>query len=279
MLVRPRLLAAGLGLFGLCAAPVCAAPAAGAVPLLPHKTSYRLVLDGSKPTGQLEAMTGQIDYEIRGDACAGYATLTRQTSESTSGDGDAQSQEITSKAWEDGEGKSYRFTSTTRSNSDPTAEVEAEVTREGADLLKVAVTKPAKDTLTLKGKVLMPTEHVLHVIAAGQAGERVLQAKVYDGASDPARVYDTLTVIGRGSTDPANAPAPAKAALAGRTSFPVTVSYYEEGEREGAPAYVMSFTLYDNGVVGALKIDYGRFALLGTMSSFETLPAPPDCAR
>lgn len=274
MSVRPRLLVAGLGLFCLCAGP-----AAGAVPLLPHTTSYRLVLDGSKPTGQLEGMTGQIDYEMKGDACAGYSTVTRQTSESTSGEDDPVTQEITSTAWEDGAGQSYRFDSQLRSSTDGPSEVAATVTRDGPDALKVSVTKPKDETLVLKGEVLLPTEHVLHVIAAGQAGRRVVQARVYDGANEPDRVFDTLTVIGRPGSDPAAAPPPARAALTGHTYYPVSVSYYETDKTDGTPAYVMSFTLYDNGVVGNLKIDYGKYALIGTMTRFEPLKAPEGCAK
>lgn len=274
MPVRPRLFLAGLGL--LCLSVL---PAAAAVPLLAHKAAYTLVLDGSKSTGQLEDMRGEIDYEITGDACTGYTTVTRQTSRSSSGDGDTLSQDVTSKAWEDGEGKSYRFESTTQSPSDGDGLVAANVTREGKDALKVEVTKPEAQTLTLDGEILMPTEHVVHVLAAGARGGRVLHAKVYDGASDPARVYDTLAVIGGPGTDPARVPAPAKAALAGHTYYPVTISYYEQGGPDSAPAYVMSFILFDNGVVGELKIDYGKFALVGSMSSFEVLKASEGCAK
>lgn len=277
MPVPSRLIASGLA--GLGTLALACAPALAAVPLMAHKATYRLVLDGSKPTGQLEDMRGEIEYEITGDACAGFTTLTRQTSKSTTGDGENLSQEVTSKAWEDGEGKSYRFNSTTRSAGDGTREVEADVTRDGPEALKVQVTKPKPATLSIAGKVLMPTEHVAKVIAAGAAGERVLQAKVYDGSSDPARIYDTLTVIGRPTTNAERAPAVARDALGASTYFPVTVSYYEPGSSGGSPEYVMTFSLYDNGVVGDMKIDYGKFALIGTMAEFKALKPAEGCAR
>ncbi|MFS8038415.1 EipB family protein [Xanthobacter sp. AM11] len=270
----PRLFAAtALSLWCLSAG------AAGAAPLLPHKATYRLTLDGSRPSGQLEEMNGRIDYEITGDACAGYTTMTRQESESSSGEGGPVRQAVTSKGWEDGEGRSYRFLSTTEAGADAGAKIEANVERQGREALKVTVTQPQPRTVELKGDILLPTEHVVRVLAAAAADERVFQAKVYDGASDPAKVYDTLTVIGRPSTDEARLAAPARATLQGHTFYPVTVSYFEEGGVERAPAYVMSFTLYDNGVVGGLKIDYGRFALLGAMSAFEPLAPAGGCSR
>lgn len=251
---------------------------AAALALLPHRASYALTLDGSRPTGQLEEVSGRIDYQMTGDACAGYTTVTRQSSESRGGDSGPLRQTVTSKAWEAGDGDAYRFESTTETGDDKD-EVEASVSREGPDHLKVAVTKPEDQVLTLDGAVLMPTQHVLRVLAAAGAGQGTLAARVYDGASDPEKVYDTLSVIGRPRTGGARLAPGAEAALAGHLSYPVAVSYYERGAIDDGPAYVMSFTLYDNGVVGDLKIDYGRFALVGAMSSFETLPAQGECKQ
>lgn len=268
-------LASGAAL-GLC---LVAAPAwAGG--LLPHKATYRLSLDGSKPSGQLEEMSGEIAYEITGDACAGYTTLTRQQSVASAGDGAPQRQTVTSKAWEDGEAKAYRFTTVTEGGDDDGTELEASVARDGRDALDVTVARPKAATLRLKGDILLPTEHVRRVLAAAAAGDSVLQAKVYDGASDPDKVFDTLAVIGRPSTDEGRLAAPARAALAGHAFYPVSVSYYDGGAGgvDRTPAYVMSFALYDNGVVGSLKIDYGKFALVGAMATFEALKAPADCA-
>ncbi|QRG05202.1 cell envelope integrity EipB family protein [Xanthobacter dioxanivorans] len=265
--------AATLGLWCLGAAP------ASAVGLLPHRASYRLSLDTSKPSGQLEDMSGRIDYEITGDACGGYNTLTRQESVASTGEGDPQKQATTSKAWEDGEAKSYRFLSTSDDAGDPESRTEASVVRQGQDALKVTVTKPKGETLELKGEILLPTEHVMRVLKVAAEGERVFQAKVYEGTSDPGKVFDTLTVIGAPSTDETRLAAPARATLSGRTFYPVTVSYYDEGATGRAPSYVMAFSLYDNGVVGSLKIDYGRFALVGAMSAFEALKPSEACAK
>lgn len=255
---------------------LCAAPAA-AGGLLPHRASYTLSLDRSRSSGQLEEMNGRLDYEISGDACAGYETLTRQESTASTGDGSPIRQASTAKAWEDGAAKAYRFQATPDA-ADADAKVEANVERQ-ADALKVVVSRPKPQTLDLKGEILLPTEHVRQVLAAGAAGERLLAAKVYEGTSDPAKVYDTLSVIGAPNTDESRIAAPARTALAGHTFYPVTVSYYEEDGAGKPPAYVMSFSLYDNGVVGGLKIDYGRFALVGAMSAFEALKAPGNCGK
>ncbi len=250
---------------------------AAAMALLAHRAAYALTLDGSKPTGQLEDMRGRIDYEITGNACAGYTTITRQTSESSGGEGGTSRQSVMSKAWEAGDGDAYRFVSTTEGD-DETQEVEARVGRPTPDRLSVTVTKPQDREVTLDGHILMPTEHVRRVLAAAAAGERTVAAKVYDGATDPAKVYETLAVIGAARSGDGRLVPAAQAALAGHVSYPVAVSYYEPGAVSDGPAYVMSFSLFDNGVVGDLRIDYGRFALVGSMAAFEALPADAACA-
>lgn len=261
----------------LVLACLIAAPA-GAAALLPHKASYRLALDGSKPSGQLEELSGEIRYEITGDACTGFSTDTRQASIGSTGEGDPVRQSVTSKSWEDGEAKSYRFTSVS-SSGEGDEKVEAKVERQGREALKVTVIQPDPGSFDLKGDILLPTEHVRRVLAAAAAGETTLQARVYDGASDPSKVYDTLAIIGRASTDESRLAAPAREALKGVTFYPITVSYFEGGGGDRAPAYVMSMSLYENGVVGGLKIDYGRFALVGAMATFEALPAPGGCSN
>lgn len=264
---------ATLAVFGLGAGM-----AGAAVPLLPHKATYRLSLDGSKPSGQLEEMNGEIQYEITGDACTGYSTLTKQDSVASTGEGNPLHQSVTSKAWEDGEAKAYRFLSTS-TGDDGDDKIEASVERQGREALKVTVAQPEARTLELKGDILLPTEHVKRVLAAAAAGESVFEARVYDGANDPAKVYETLAVMGRPSTDESRIASPAKESLTGRTFFPVTISYFETGGVDRAPAYVMNMQLYDNGVVGSLKIDYGKFALVGAMSRFEALKGSDACAN
>lgn len=283
-----RLAAMGIGLWASLALPGAAAAAnAVSMPeLLPHHVTYKLRLDSSRPSSQVEHMAGEIDYRITGNSCSGYATKTRQSSEISAGDG-VNRQEIESSAWEDGNSRSYRFSSISTGSDIPRKEIEAKVARDDAGGLQVNVTRPDVRSFDLGGKVFLPTEHMRRTLAAGLAGESHFAAKVYDGASDPSKVYDTLAVIGEarqaapasGTTTPAirGLTEMAAQALEGQSFRPVVISYFDSGEQDGPPAYVMSFSLYENGVLGDLRIDYGRFALVGAMSRFEPLGSVADC--
>ncbi|MCJ2140167.1 EipB family protein, partial [Methylobacterium sp. E-066] len=45
--------------------------------------------------------------------------------------------------------------------------------------------------------------------------------------------------------------------------------YYTPGVGERTPIYTLGFDLYENGVSGALKLDYGEFAILGDMTALD----------
>jgi hypothetical protein len=66
-----------------------------------------------------------------------------------------------------------------------------------------------------------------------------------------------------------------KAGLKSMARWPVSISYFEPGSGERRPVYVLSFDLYENGVSGALKLDFGDFALKGELKRLEILKETP----
>ena len=60
--------------------------------------------------------------------------------------------------------------------------------------------------------------------------------------------------------------------LKGVARWPVVVSYFDPGKQDATPNYILGFDLYENGVSGNLRLDYGDFVLAGKMSKYEPLP-------
>ena len=54
----------------------------------------------------------------------------------------------------------------------------------------------------------------------------------------------------------------------------MTVSYYAIDGRTDTPEYEVSFDMYDNGVATGLVLDYGDFALSGTLTDLKMLNKP-----
>jgi hypothetical protein len=137
---------------------------------------------------------------------------------------------------------------------------------------------PEKDTASFAGDVLFPTQDSVAILKAALAGQSRLEATVYDG-SDGLMVYDTTTVIGPSLTKGGNAKLKSvknSEALFGLPSWPVVVSYYNQGQNGiGQPLFAVSFRLYDNGVSDELKLDYGTFVLKGDLSKIEFVDPKP----
>jgi hypothetical protein len=181
--------------------------------------------------------------------------------------------------WEDGAAKSYRFKSKNEVNDELRDEVDGVAERAQDGSLTVKLTEPKAASFDLKGKIALPTEHLIKLLAAGAAGQRILETRVFDGAPDGKKVYDTLAVIGAPVKDGGELEQAArKPELISMTRYPVTVSYFDQGVGERTPAYVLSFELYENGISRALRLDYGGFALRGEMTTLELLK-PSACKQ
>ncbi|HXJ95109.1 MAG TPA: DUF1849 family protein, partial [Terriglobia bacterium] len=61
--------------------------------------------------------------------------------------------------------------------------------------------------------------------------------------------------------------------LEGARRWPVVVSYFNEASKDTTPEYTLSFQLFENGVSGSLKLDYGSFALNARLRKLEILPS------
>ena len=249
------------------------------VPLAAHRALYELVLDPNKPGMKVDGARGRIVYEVAGSACTGWAITLRQVTELDSGEGKRTVSDLRSITWEDGDAKSYRFKTQNYIDQEMREEVDGTLDRAGRDGLAVRLTKPKSERVTLPGKILLPTEHIRKLIVAAAAGERTLEAKVFDGSPDGKRIYDTLTVIGTvAAGDKDLEEASRRPELGSLKRYPVTISYFEPGTGERTPTYVLGFELYENGVSRALRLDYGTFAMRGELKTLEFLKSAP-CKR
>jgi hypothetical protein len=245
-----------------------------AAPLMPHRAIYDLVLDPEKPGTQVDKARGRIAYQLSGSACEGYTITLRQVTALDTGEGQETVSDLRSESWESANAANYRFKTQNFVNREIREDVVGTVARQGKSALAVRVTKPKAANFVLRTKALMPTEHTREVLAAAERGERLLSANIYDGSPDGRKIYETLTVIGAavqsGESNPPHAPA-----LAGIKRYPVTISYFEMGKADRLPAYTLAFDLYENGISSALRLNYGNFALKGSLSSVEFLPQKP----
>ena len=245
-----------------------------------HKAVYDLSLASSGGTRSVESARGRIVIDFKGDACRGYTMQTRQVTVLESGESGGRTSDLRNTTFEGGDARDFRFRTVTVLNGQPSPAVDGTADANG-DAFKIRLKEPKKEQVSSAGPVLFPSLHMRRLVQAARAGETTMSAKVFDGSDDGRKIYDTLAVIGRRATAPANAAASDRdkplheGMMAGVPHWPVTLSYFTQGEGERTPIYTLTFDLYENGVSGALKLDYGDFAILGDLTRLE-LDKVPD---
>jgi EipB-like len=262
--------------------PVQAAAASEAIVLSPHRAIYDFKLGKSTSGGGISDMTGRMVYELTGSACDGYTQTMRFVTRATSQDGGNSVNDMRSTSFEEGGGKSLRFTFN-QYRDDKLSETTTGDAKRETDTIKVDLEKPKRTTLQLKPDVMFPIQHSIRLLEAAQRDETVLQADLYDGSDKGEKVYSTTAVIGRSKPRGHNA-ALAKVEnsekLDGMRSWPVALSYFEPGggATDAVPSYELAFLFFENGVVRQLTLDYGDFALKGDLKSITFLE-PSQCKR
>ena len=265
----------------LCAASPARAQTTPVLPLAAHRAAYDISLinsSGPMPSSAQTPVsaTGLIAYEFRGSACEGYTSNFRQLTEMERSEGDPVSMRVNAMSFEDGNGKSMRFQIDSQGVQD-TPPVVGAATRGAGDDMRVVLTKPSPKTLDFGHDVLFPTQHIERLIEAAKHGGGAIQARVYDGSDTGAKIFATLSVIGKEATKPDDDTETASA-LGGVRRWPVVISYFDEAKTDAPPDYTLSFDLYENGVSGSLKLDYGAFALRARLRKLEILPSAA-CAK
>lgn len=277
---------------GLCALVCCAAlsgqrarAAAGeGIVLAPHRAIYDLTLSASRGGSGVTSVVGRMAYDLVGSACDGYTQNMRFVTRMTHQNGNTLLADLRSSTWEDGLGKRFRFDSRQFRNQKATEATAGDAARLGAtETVRVELTKPAKKSFSLPGRVYFPVQHTIALIQAAKAAKPSFRADLYDGSEKGDKVYDTVAALGRVQPPGSNRKLPEVAGaepLDGERAWPVSIAYYEPGtgRTDALPVYEISFLIFENGVSRKLYIDYGDFALRGDLTDIA-FHEPSKCEQ
>lgn len=255
-----------------------------AIDFVPHRAVYDITLDRSGAGAGVSDMTGRMVYELTGSRCEGWTQNMRFVTRMVNQDGGTQLNDLVTSSWEEQGGKRLRFNQTQSKDNQP-EEISQGDARRSADgkSTVVEMVKPARKKMTYGGDVLFPIQHSMALVAAARAGRSSMTADLFDGSEKGEKVYQTTAVIGR-KIVPGAVKSPAALdegpdhKLAGITSWPVSISYFEPGsaKTDAVPSYEIAFRFYENGVSSRLHIDYGDFAINGALSAL-TYIEPTKC--
>jgi len=261
-----------IGLVSLAGVTQALAAQAGPA-FISHRAVYDLSL--GKATGGVapSAARGRIVYEFTGSPCEGYVTNFRQITEIQSDESGSRTSDMRSTTFEEGDGSGFRFKTDSYIDGKLAESVDGKASKNPHGGLSVALTKPAQVKSDFEPGPIFPTAQMMQVVEVARKGGKTDEVKVYDGSDGGMKLFDTLSVIGsEASGQSTDALTSNSEGLKGVRRWPVTVSYFDGAKKDGEPNYVLGFELYENGVSGALNINYGNYVLTGKMSKFELLP-------
>lgn len=255
---------------GMSGGAACAE--APALPLVPHHASYKLSLVRSTGSKAPENVEGLLSYDFSGSSCDGYAMTLRQMTALQPQEGETHVSDMQTASFEGGDSKEYRFKVATTGDPAGGSTIDGQAHRTPDGAVSVDLDQPQTEKAALPAGVLFPTEHLKAIIAMAKTGGKLLSAAVFDGSDTGTKMFNTLSVIGAqvGSVPPEKAAQ--IDALKTVPRWPVTISYFDAAKSDGAPDYVLTFDLYENGISRALKLDYGDFVLGGEMTELDLKP-------
>ena len=143
--------------------------------------------------------------------------------------------------------------------------------------MRVELTKLVTKSLDFGHDVLFPTQHIERLIDAAKNGGGAIQARVYDGSDTGAKIFATMSVIGKERNKARGRRTNRHRTRRRKAMAGSDLLFRRSGDRF-APEYTLSFDLYENGVSGSLKLDYGAFALHAHLRKLEILPTS-GCAK
>ncbi len=251
---------------GLALTPAFAAN----MPLASHRAVYDLSLLSSKGDNAPSSARGRIVFEFNGTACEGYAVTFRQVTEMQSAEGETMVSDMRSTTFEEGDGNGLNFKIETTNNGGRPEVIDGRAVKsDGA--LSLDLRSPSREKLDLGTDVVFPTDQILRLVEAAKGGARTVDMNIFDGSDTGKKIYATLTVIGREASNPPSEKPAQIDAMKNVRRWPVVISFFDTGKTSDTPNYTLGFDLYENGVSGALRLDYGQFVLKGELSALDML--------
>ena len=115
-------------------------------------------------------------------------------------------------------------------------------------------------------RIIFPTEHLKQIISEGTKGNLIISRKIFDG-SDFENIYYASShfspYFSKKYIDNR------RRLLRGLVGWTVNIAYFNIDSFRTIPDYEVSFTLYENGVLDDIILDYGDFVIKGKINYLD----------
>ncbi|KLN60181.1 hypothetical protein WH96_13420 [Kiloniella spongiae] len=240
------------------------------VDLLLHKASYDLRLNSSYQ-GAISSMGGKIAYDLTSD-CRGWLMTNELEMDVVYSTGQSMQMDLKINTWEALDGQHYRFTVLQDGNLSgksryigKSSHAKASPGKSGEKVL-AEITEPEKQDVELKD-VIYPTAFLKDIILAAQDGETALNRTVFDGTAELDAFKVSAIILP--NTEEENT-----LELKDKMSWKVFLAFYDLNSKSTLPIQEQTLTLYENGVVSSIDLDFGDFSVKGKMTGLEVNSSP-----
>jgi len=232
-----------------------------------HRAVYELSLGETRGATAISGAEGRYVFDLD-DVCEGY-TLNERLVVQLVRDGGTILTDYRLSAYETENGDLYRFSTETEFNgtTGQSASGNLSVEDEGAEL-------DYKDNadVSFDEEVLPPLAHIRAIIEAAMAGEDRYAATVFDGDIDKP-VFYAVTRITEIEGDDITADLDGAEYIDGHQRWRIDSVYFPPTKTEdiesSVPEFRFTATLYDNGVVTDLVLDYLDFSLRAKLAELK----------
>lgn len=161
------------------------------------------------------------------------------------------------------DGKTLNFSSIRTNNGELDRELRgiAKISSTGQE--KVQFSIPENLSFDLTGHTLFPQAHTAKLIEIAQSGQRIFNARVFDGNDDKGAI-EINAVIGRKTCEQA------KDSLLSGCGWAIREAvFHDTGIGQSVSDYEMSMDLLENGVVKSMTADYHSFSVTQKLIAIE----------
>ncbi len=260
---------------GLTAVPAIAAPH-----LASHRAVYDLELKSAKERGGIRGVDGRMVIEMEGSSCEGWSVQFRLVNDFQLSKGRNRLVDTRSSSWESGDGMQLQYVEDERVDSRQQDKVRLTVRRNNmSEKAIIKQSQPKPGSYTLPANTYFPIQHQKHLIEVAMAGQMRDKSIVYDG-SNGKKTFQAISFIGKKkhlSIKDMKLKGNGKSLVDGINYWPVSISYFptDDNKDSDVPAYQVSFVMFENGVAGNLVLDYGDFAMKGSLVQLDKLEQTP----
>ena len=255
-------------------------PSVWGAELVAHRAIYDLELVRGGGGADFTNAGGKM-YLDWNDVCDGWTMTQHVRLFFSNANGPTMQNDFSFSSWESRSGKNFRYSMLSKTNGEVNERVEGKahidpVTGMG----KATFTKPTKFEMELPVGTIFPTQHIFDTVDHALVGGHSLVRYVFSGTGDDSlNEVSAFISAGRGgvpyseSIDDDDTDADWQKNL---DHWAISMGYFPFGGEDSRPEFEIHFEIFENGISPLMDLDYGTFAIRGTMKHVEFYPVP-DC--